>query len=71
MTLERKEDITVILTISFVQIKIKQKLIIVNNRQTQNSRWDRQSLNQKEKMNKYREVQQISRRSTTKAARNR
>ena len=40
-------------------IAVKQKLIIVNNRQTQNIRWDRQSLNQKEKMNKYREeVQQ-------------
>ena len=32
-----------------VQIKIKQKLIIDNNRQTQNIRWDRPSLNQNKK----------------------
>ena len=36
-----------------VQIKIKQKLITVNNRQTQKYKWDRQLLNQKEKINKY------------------
>ena len=38
-----------------VQIKIKQKLITVNNRQTQKYKWDRQILNQKEKINKYQE----------------
>ena len=38
-----------------VQIKIKQKLITVNNRQTQKYKWDRQLLNQKEKINKYQE----------------
>ena len=34
-----------------VQIKIKQKLITVNNRQTQKYKWDRQLLKQKEKIN--------------------
>ena len=38
-----------------VQIKIKPKLITVNNRQTQKYKWDRQLLNQKEKINKYQE----------------
>ena len=38
-----------------VQIKIKQKLITVNNRQTQKYKWDRQLLNQKGKINKYQE----------------
>ena len=42
-----------------VQIKIKQKLITVNNRQTQKYRWDRQLLNQKEKINKYEEEIEI------------
>jgi hypothetical protein len=41
-----------------VQIKGKQKLI-VNNRQTQNYRWDRQLLNQKEKINKCQEEIEI------------
>ena len=42
-----------------VQIKIKQKLITINNRQTQNNGYDIQLLNQKEKINKYQgEVQQ-------------
>ena len=36
-----------------LQIKIKQKLITVNNRPTQKYKWDRQLLNQKEKINKY------------------
>jgi len=39
----------------FVQIKIKQKLTIVKNRQIQKYKWDRQLLNQKEKINKYQE----------------
>jgi len=38
-----------------VQIKIKQKLITVNNRQTQKYKWDRQLLNKKEKINNYQE----------------
>jgi hypothetical protein len=38
-----------------VQIKIKQKLITASNRQTQKYEWDRQLLNQKEKINKYQE----------------
>jgi len=38
-----------------VQIKIKQKLITVNNRQTQKYKWDRQLFNQKEKIIKYQE----------------
>jgi endonuclease/exonuclease/phosphatase family metal-dependent hydrolase len=38
-----------------VQIKIKQKLISANNRQTQRYRWDRQLLNQREKISKYQE----------------
>ena len=38
-----------------VQIKIKQKLIKVKNRQIQTYEWDRQLLNQKEKINKYQE----------------
>ena len=38
-----------------VQIKIKQKLITVKNRQIQKYKWDRQLLNQKEKINKYQE----------------
>jgi len=41
-----------------VQIKIKQKLIIVKNRQIQKYKWDRQLLNQKEKINKYQENMQ-------------
>jgi hypothetical protein len=39
----------------FIQINIKQKLIIVKNRQIQKYKWDRQLLNQKEKINKYEE----------------
>jgi hypothetical protein len=42
-----------------VPIKIKQRLITVNNRQTQKYRWDRQLLNQKEKINKYQEEIEI------------
>jgi hypothetical protein len=38
-----------------VQIKIKQELITVKNRQIQKYKWDRQLLNQKEKINKYQE----------------
>lgn len=38
-----------------IQIKIKQKLITVKNRQTQKYKWDRQLLNQNEKINKYQE----------------
>ena len=38
-----------------VQIKNKQKLITVKNRQTQKYKWDRQLLNKKEKINKYQE----------------
>ena len=38
-----------------VQIKIKQKLITVKNRQIQKYKWDRQLLNKKEKINKYQE----------------
>ena len=38
-----------------VQIKINQKLTIVKNRQIQKYKWDRQLLNQKEKINKYQE----------------
>jgi hypothetical protein len=38
-----------------VQIKIKQRLITVKNRQIQKYKWDRQPLNQKEKINKYQE----------------
>ena len=38
-----------------LQIKIKQKLITVNNRQSQKYNWDRQLLNQNEKINKYQE----------------
>ena len=38
-----------------VQIKIKQKLIIVKNRQIQKYKWDRQLLNQIEKISKYQE----------------
>jgi serine phosphatase RsbU (regulator of sigma subunit) len=38
-----------------VQIKIKQKLITVKNKQIQKYKWDRQLLNQKEKINKYQE----------------
>ena len=34
-----------------VQIKIKQKLIPVTNRQTKKYKWDRQLINQKEKIN--------------------
>ena len=49
------------------QIKIKQKLIPVKNRQIQKyvCKWDRQLINQKEKN------QQISRKLTIKVARNR
>ena len=36
-----------------VQIKIKQKLITVKNKQIQKHKWDRQLLNHKEKINKY------------------
>ena len=38
-----------------VQIKIKQKLITVKNRQSRKYKWDRQLLNQNEKINKYQE----------------
>ena len=38
-----------------VQIKIKQKLITVKNKQIQKHKWDRQLLNHKEKINKYQE----------------
>ena len=38
-----------------VQIKIRQKLITVKNRQIQKYKWDGQLLNQKEKINKYQE----------------
>jgi len=38
-----------------IQIKIKQKLIPVKNRQIQTYKWDRQLINQKEKINKYQE----------------
>jgi hypothetical protein len=38
-----------------VSIKIKQKLITVKNKQIQKHKWDRQLLNQKEKINKYQE----------------
>jgi len=47
------------------QIKIKQKLIPIKNRQIQNYKWDRQLINKK------RENQQISRKLTIKVARNR
>jgi hypothetical protein len=42
-----------------VQIKIKQKLIEPKNRQVQKHKWDRQSLNQKEKISKYQEYLQL------------
>jgi hypothetical protein len=38
-----------------IQIKIKQKLMIDQNRQTLKYKWDRQSLNQKEKISQYQE----------------
>ena len=38
-----------------LQIKIKQKLIPVKNRQIQKYKWDRQQINQEEKINKYQE----------------
>jgi hypothetical protein len=38
-----------------VRIKIKQKLIPAKNGQTQKYKWDRQLLNQKEKINEYQE----------------
>jgi len=38
-----------------VQIKIKQRLITVKNKQMQKYKWDRQLLNQKEKINKCQE----------------
>ena len=38
-----------------VQIKIKQKLIAANNKKAQQHKWDRQLLNQKEKISKYQE----------------
>jgi len=38
-----------------VQIKIKQKLIPVRNRLIQKYKWDRQLINQKEKIKKYQE----------------
>jgi hypothetical protein len=38
-----------------VHIKIKQKLITVKNKQIQKHKWDRQLLNQREKINKYQE----------------
>jgi hypothetical protein len=38
-----------------IQIKIKQKLMIDKNRQTLKRKWDRQSLNQKEKISQYQE----------------
>jgi hypothetical protein len=37
----------------WVQIKIKQKLITVKNKQIQKHKWERQLLDQKEKINKY------------------
>ena len=40
---------------SSLQIKIKQKLIPVKNRQIQKHKWDRQQINQEEKINKYQE----------------
>jgi hypothetical protein len=42
-----------------VQIKIKQTLITPKNRQVQKHKWDRQSLNLKEKTNKYQEHLQL------------
>ena len=36
-----------------LHIKIKQKLIPVKNKQIQKHKWDRQLLNQREKINKY------------------
>jgi hypothetical protein len=42
-----------------VQIKIKQKLITVKNRQALKHKWDRQSLTQKEKNSKYQEYLQL------------
>ena len=38
-----------------VQIKSKQKMVPVKNRQIQKYKWDRQLINQKEKINKYEE----------------
>ena len=38
-----------------VQINIKQKLIAATNKKTQQHKWDRQVLNQKEKISKYQE----------------
>jgi hypothetical protein len=38
-----------------IQIKIKQKLMVDKNRQTLKHKWDRQSLNQKEKISQYQE----------------
>jgi hypothetical protein len=38
-----------------VQNKVKQKLIIVKNKQIRKYKWDRQLLNQKQKINKYQE----------------
>jgi hypothetical protein len=43
-----------------VQIKIKQKLITAKNRQAQKHNWNRQLLNQKEKINKYQEYLQLN-----------
>jgi len=51
--LDQKEVITAILTHFLVQIKIKQRLITVINKQIQKYKCDRQLLNQKEKINKY------------------
>jgi hypothetical protein len=42
-----------------VQIKVKQKLITVKNRQTQTHKWDRQSLNQQVKISKYHKYLQL------------
>jgi hypothetical protein len=39
-----------------VQIKIKQKLITAKNRQIQKYKWERQLLDQKEKINKYKKT---------------
>jgi len=39
-----------------VEIKIKQKLITVKNKQIHKYKWDRQLLNQQEKINKYQKI---------------
>ena len=42
-------------TWNVIQIEIKQKLITVKKSQSQKYNWDRQLLNQNEKINKYQE----------------